>query len=81
MAKQEVLWISGGLQHCVVARTEESHHCYDWSRAHVADQVPEERLMPQVPVVFPEKILRCLIHLFQINKESFILEDELFLVI
>lgn len=38
----------------------ESHHCYDWSRAHVADQFLEERFAPQVPVVFPKKILRCL---------------------
>lgn len=38
----------------------ESHHCYNWSRAHVAHQCPEERLTPQFPVVFPQKTLRRL---------------------
>lgn len=63
VGKPKALWLSESLKYRVVMCTVGgSHHRYDWSRAHVADQFPEERLTPQVQVVFPKKLLRCLTH-------------------
>lgn len=50
------------MEHVKEKHEGDSHHRYDWSGAHVADQSTEERLTPQVTVVFPKKILRCLTH-------------------
>lgn len=63
VGKPKALWLSESLKYRVVMCTVGgSHHRYDWSRAHVADQFPEERLTPQVQVVLPKKLLRCLTH-------------------
>lgn len=38
----------------------QSHHCNNWSWAHVGHQSAEKGLTPQFTVMFPEKVLRCL---------------------
>lgn len=41
---------------------EESHHRNNWSRAHVGYESTEEGPAPQVPVVFPKKLLWGLVY-------------------